>query len=492
MPRPILGAAVALVLCAGALPAQEGIQRGTIKKLDAEKGAVTIAAGGKEHEYTVTDDTRLFEATGKTVADRLKHFKEGQAVFFKPGRQDGKDVLVGMKAVQGGRPGPAGVERGTLKKADAEKGLVIIAADGKEHEYTITEDTRLPDAPGKTVAERLKRFKGGEAVFFKPERQDGKDVLWGMKLIEEGRPPAALPRADTSGLKPLPELGTGEYKGFPGGLYPEGKNERPAAHETVGVALAKEVRPLDADGKPAADGKVVLLSVGMSNTTQEFSRFKQLADGDADRGPRLVIVDGAQGGMSAARIVDPDEGTGRQFWTTVDRRLKEAGVTPAQVQAVWIKEADAGPRDPFPKHARMLQAELVQILHVLHDRYPNLKLAYLSSRIYAGYATTPLNPEPYAYESGFAVRWVIEQQLKGDTELNDDARRGRVRAPWVSWGPYLWANGTKKRGDGLTYERADFVGDGTHPSGSGQRKVAEQLLQFFKTDTTTKPWFLAP
>jgi lysophospholipase L1-like esterase len=165
-------------------------------------------------------------------------------------------------------------------------------------------------------------------------------------------------------------------------------------------------------------------------------------------------------------------------------------VTGAQVQVVWIKQADPGPTQGFPKYAQTLQAELRQLVQLLHRRFPNLKLAYLSSRIYGGYARTRLNPEPYAYESGFAVKWLIEEQLKGDAALNYDPAKGTVKAPWLSWGPYLWANGTSKRADGLFYEEGDFAGDGTHPSARGQRKVADLLLTFFKSDATAKPWFV--
>jgi hypothetical protein len=229
----------------------------------------------------------------------------------------------------------------------------------------------------------------------------------------------------------------------------------------------------------------------MSNTTQEFSTFKPLADADRAKNPKLMIVDGAQGGMSAGRIVNPDDNSsGTRFWDTVDSRLKMAGVTRAQVQVAWIKQADPGPTEGFPRYAQTLQAELLQIVQLMHRRFPNLKMVYLSSRIYAGYARTRLNPEPYAYESGFSVKWLIEQQMKGDAELAFDPDKGKTKAPWLSWGPYLWANGTKKRADGLTYEESNFAGDGTHPSRSGSRKVAEQLLQFFKTDSTTRPWFV--
>jgi lysophospholipase L1-like esterase len=54
----------------------------------------------------------------------------------------------------------------------------------------------------------------------------------------------------------------------------------------------------------------------------------------------------------------------------------------------------------------------------------------------------------------------------------------------------LWANGTTAREDGLKYETTDLGQDGTHPSPVGQRKVAELLLKFFKTDSTTKGWFV--
>jgi lysophospholipase L1-like esterase len=301
----------------------------------------------------------------------------------------------------------------------------------------------------------------------------------------------AFPKADTARLKPLTELSAGDYQGYQGGLYPGGKNERPAAHETAGLELAKRVQPLDPAGKPSVDGKIVLLSIGMSNTTQEFSLFKRNADADPDKNPKLIIVDGAQGGMSANRIINPDDnGSGTRFWKTVDQRLEAAGVTRQQVQVSWIKQADPGPTQGFPEYARNLQRELRQIVQLLRQRFPNLQLAYLSSRTYGGYATTPLNPEPYAYESAFAVKWLIEEQLKGESALNYDSAKGAIKAPWLSWGPYLWANGRAKRADGLFYEPSDFAADGTHPSPSGRRKVADQLLHFFKTDSTAKPWFV--
>src|SRR5262249_55228960 len=114
------------------------------------------------------------------------------------------------------------------------------------------------------------------------------------------------------------------------------------------------------------------------------------------------------------------------------------------------------------------------------------------SRTYGGYARTPLNPEPYAYESGFAVRWLIEQQLKGEAALNYDAKKGPVRAPWLSWGPYLWANGSTPRTDGFHYEERDLAQDGTHLSPSGQEKVGRLMLRFFQNDATTRPWFVRP
>ncbi len=299
-------------------------------------------------------------------------------------------------------------------------------------------------------------------------------------------------KKDIAQLKPLTELGLGEYQGFKGGLYPGGKNERPKEHEVAGLRLAKEVRPLDSAGEPDQAGKIVLLSVGMSNTSQMSQGFQKLFAADKGKNPRLVFVNGAQGGMTAAAIKDPDDGgKGAKYWATVDERLQAAGVSREQVQAVWIKQANAGPSEGFPAYAKKLQKELVQIVQILPKRFPNVKLVYLSSRTFGGYAQTRLNPEPYAYESAFSVRWLIEEQLNGNPELNYDPSKGAVKAPWLSWGPYLWANGTSKRADGFWYAQGDFAKDGTHHSPAGQEKTGRLLLDFLKSDSTARPWFLA-
>lgn len=304
---------------------------------------------------------------------------------------------------------------------------------------------------------------------------------------QKGQPPQT--GKESVGLIPLCDLkGDAKYKEMDGGLYGGGRNEPPEAHAILARAAAAKIAPLDAEGKPAADGRVALLAIGMSNTTQEFSRFKQLADADPDKSPKLVIVDGAQGGKDAAAWVNSPP-----VWDEADRRIRAAGVTPQQVQVIWLKQALIGPgrRGEFPVHARELQRDNETILTMAKARYPNLRLAYLSSRIYAGYAVTQLNPEPYAYESAFSVRWVIEEQMKGKAQLNADPAKGEVKAPVALWGPYLWADGTKGRAAGdLVYNREDLAGDGTHPSQSGRQKVAELLLRFFKADPYAKGWFV--
>ncbi|MFL5340169.1 MAG: hypothetical protein ACJ8F7_08450 [Gemmataceae bacterium] len=295
---------------------------------------------------------------------------------------------------------------------------------------------------------------------------------------------------DSTGLIPLTDLGTGKYKGETGGLYGDGMNQPPAAHLAAAMKEAAKIRPLDRDGHPSDHGKIVLVSFGMSNTTQEFSAFMQLANADSSKSPSIVFVDGAQSGQAAEQWNGP---TSKRVWQVVDDRLKSASITAKQVQVVWLKQAliQPGRFGEFPEHARKLEAENLKTLHVAKERFPNLRIAYLSSRIYAGYATTPLNPEPYAYEGAFSVRWLIQRQIESDKELSYDAEKGQVVAPLLLWGPYLWADGSSPRKtDGLTYQRTDLVpGDGTHPSLAGRKKVGEQLLRFFKNDPTAKRWF---
>ncbi|HVT57485.1 MAG TPA: PKD domain-containing protein [Thermoanaerobaculia bacterium] len=311
-------------------------------------------------------------------------------------------------------------------------------------------------------------------------------------LAAAARPAAADCSLGSTGLVPLPDLGTSLYHGFAGGLYGGGADARPPAHLAAALGRAAQIQPLDAAGNPdPVAGKIAMLSVGMSNTNFEFSRFVAVAGADPARNPKLVIVNAAQGGKAADSWISPSAPT----WATADQLLAQAGVTPRQVQVAWVKQALAHPAGlgAFPLHAQTLQSDLEQIARNLLARYPNLRLAYFSSRTraYTGDPST-LNPEPFAYESGFSVQWMIAKQIAGDASLNFDPARGAVTAPLLLWGPYLWADGLVPRSDGFTWACQDTQADFTHPSPSGTQKVASELLAYFSTDPTAAPWFLRP
>ena len=307
---------------------------------------------------------------------------------------------------------------------------------------------------------------------------------------------------------PLNDLGTARYLGFSGGLYENGTNHTPADHLAAGLEQAALIRPLDRDGNPSPNGRVVLLSIGMSNTTQEFcaagnpapcNSWSFVGQATADMAVNhktLVLVNGAAGGQAADSWDSP---TAANYDRVRTNDLTAAGLSEKQVQVAWIKQANKQPNASLPASnadAYRLVQQLGNIVRAMKSHYPNLRIVYLTSRIYAGYASSTLNPEPYAYETGFAVKWFVQAQVDQMRSKVADARAGDLDfttgiAPWVAWGPYPWADGMNPRSDGLTWAREDVESDGTHPSTSGERKVGAMLLSFLKSEPTARSWFLA-
>ena len=172
------------------------------------------------------------------------------------------------------------------------------------------------------------------------------------------------------GITPLTDMPPGStYQGFPGGLYPDGNNP-PDTWRAAALARAQTIRPLAADGTDdASNGRIVLLSVGMSNATQEYSNFVALAGADPRRDAHVLTVDGAQGGRDATDWIDPDAPT----WDIAKAHLQDpahggaSGISPAQVQAIWILQAIKNPRNlpgaqaGFPGYAQLLQSDLAAI-----------------------------------------------------------------------------------------------------------------------------------
>ena len=114
-----------------------------------------------------------------------------------------------------------------------------------------------------------------DPIDFEKARQLRQRVLKGERLGEEER--AYLERAkaafqkkqagagkgvsaagkDSLGLTPLTDLaGEARYKGQDGGLYGGGRNGPPEAHLRAALEASRKIRPLDAEGQPAPDGKV--------------------------------------------------------------------------------------------------------------------------------------------------------------------------------------------------------------------------------------------
>lgn len=328
-----------------------------------------------------------------------------------------------------------------------------------------------------------------------------------LTLPTYAHPPPPRQSPTGGNLVPLTDMGTDTYLGFEGGLYPD-NNTLPLGHASAGIIATFDIQPRTIDGLPDPAGTTLLLSIGMSNTSQEFCGSTDIAVpcnswtfmGQAAANPSvnhatLTILNGAAGGQVAWNWDSPSD---ENYDRIRDDILTPLGLSENQVQIVWVKVANPNPDTSLPESnadAYLLLDLLGNIARALKIRYPYLRQVFLSSRIYAGYATTSLNPEPYAYESGFSVKWLIEAQITQMETGEIDPLAGDLAypatAPWLAWGPYLWADGLTPRSDGLIWEPEDFEDDGTHPSQLGETKVGTMLLNFFLNSPQTRCWFRA-
>jgi hypothetical protein len=307
---------------------------------------------------------------------------------------------------------------------------------------------------------------------------------------------------DFSWLVPLNDLGTAPYRlGLYGGLYEDGSNVMPADHFAAGLAAAAKIQPRDADGQPSTDGKIVFLAVGFGETARIMQAFLPLAAADrrVER-DKLVILNAARDGADYRFWAERPSGIPRYDLVAMDT-LAPAGVTPQQVQVAWLQIITDRTNEPLGianADAYRLKMHIAETLREMKRQYPNLRIAYLSSRVYGGYSQSGFNPEPFAYETGFSSRFVVTAQMEQarmeNPHLQFDPHAGLLDyrqdiAPWVAWGPYLWANGAEARADGLNWLRADFEADGETLAPSGAAKGAKQLFDFLLREPTAKSWF---
>jgi hypothetical protein len=281
------------------------------------------------------------------------------------------------------------------------------------------------------------------------------------------------------GFVPLIDM-TGQYEGQDGKLYP-GSNNIPPAHLSAAMDIANAIGPLDSAGNPSASGEIVWFSIGMSNTNGKSNNLIPKTNADPAKAPEVHFVNGAQGGVPVEDMIDPLA----PYWTsTVPSKLSNGGVTAEQVQIIWLLQTHRSPSGPFFSWASDLKDDLGHVCRNAYTYFPNLKIIYITSRSYAGYASSTLNPEPYAYQSGFSVKWLIEDQINGDSTLNYNPANGPVKTGILLWGSYIWADGTTPNSEGLSYDCSDYSSDGTHPSSQGYDKIGSKLLEFYQNDQT--------
>ena len=263
------------------------------------------------------------------------------------------------------------------------------------------------------------------------------------------------------------------------GLYPGAKNEMPAAHRRAGERVAATIRPLDADGKPDdRNGRILALVFGHSNCSMYFRALQRhLGEHATELHPRFEMLNAAVGGQQLPQIVRLQG----PVWDSAEKLTSRPGYSAAQVQALFLHTTWHGagnraliPPGAFPQTMRQMQRDMATVLEHCVKLYPNLKIAYITAdgfRHFTGF-------EPHVWREAFAMKWLIESQIKGEAGTAFDGAQRKL--PWLCWGPYIWDN---------TWDRRMFT-DGVHPGQPALAIFVEKYWNHLRADSVARPWMM--
>lgn len=295
----------------------------------------------------------------------------------------------------------------------------------------------------------------------------------------------------STSLTPIENLGSGTYLGFQGGQYPSGSNVRPPLQLSRGLNQANAIVPLNAFGSvDLINGKIGMIGIGASNPRTEFTAFQNFCDTFQCLNNKLRIVNVCKGGTGIQKM-NYDTAA---YWIKANDTLIAHSLTSLQVQIVWIEQEHTGSTNTlFPSAPQQLITDYKKLLEVILIKYPNIKIAYINSRAYSGYADGSSGPglaAPRDYYNSWAVKWLIENQINNVSGFDYTGINKNI--PFIDWATNSWANGNIPKQDGLFWDCLNDFGpsDGLHLSALGEKKVGKRLFNYFSTDTTSKPWFI--
>lgn len=295
------------------------------------------------------------------------------------------------------------------------------------------------------------------------------------------------------GLVPINDLGSGIYKGFMGGLYPNGSNTRPPTHLTAAMLQGNEIKLLAFNGTTdEKNGKIVMIGVGASNPRAEFEAFITKTKSLSNLNPNLKIINTCIGGQGVQKMNQ----VAANYWVQASKTLQSASLSDLQVQIAWIETENTQDAEvEFPKAPQKLMTDLQILLQTLKKKFPNLKICYLSGRSYSGYAEAAAGEigkgllYPRDYYNGWAMKWIVEKQINNEAGFQYSGLSSTI--PFVTMGSYHWTDADKTRLDGFGINCATDIGDdGLHLTTMGEQKIAGLIFTFFNTDVTAKSWFL--
>lgn len=239
----------------------------------------------------------------------------------------------------------------------------------------------------------------------------------------------------------------------------------------------------------------VMLGLGMSNDTASFCgrRARVLTEcdpealmpkwfNDPDRNPKVLFANGARGGQSTdewdEEVDEWDTKPDQEWDRVIAETLPEYGYKPEDVFMLTTtmvrKRATARPLLPDPEaDAYEVINSTINMLEEAVGRLPNLQIAYLYGRTFAGYDAERRSnsPEPWAEQTWYALQMLIERQLAGELD----------HLPVIVAGPCIWREFPKE----FYRMKNGEVKDPIHHAPAGVDWITDQMLRFYKR----QPWF---